>query len=75
MVWQDDRTLGQDIFLVTSSDGAVTFSAEQRVDDGGNGASYQTAPAVAGDGQGSLLVAWEDSRSGTRRIRFVLGKP
>lgn len=75
VVWQDDRTLGQDIFLVTSSDGGVTFSAEQRVDDGGNGASYQTAPAVAGDSQGSLLVAWEDSRTGTRRIRFVLGKP
>ena len=75
MVWQDDRTLGQDIFVATSSDGGVTFGMEQRVDDGGNGASYQTAPVVAADGLGALLVAWEDSRSGTQRIRFVLGKP
>lgn len=75
VVWQDDRTLGQDIYLATTTDGGVTFGAEQRVDDGGNGVSYQTAPIVAGDGQGSLFVAWEDSRSGQRRIRFVLGKP
>jgi hypothetical protein len=75
VVWQDDRTLGNDIYLSTSTDGGVTFGAEQRLDDGGEGPSYQTAPTVAGDGQGALFVAWEDSRSGTRRIRFVLGNP
>lgn len=75
VVWQDDRTLGNDIYMSTSADAGVTFGPEQRLDDGGNGPSYQTAPVVAGDGQGSLLVAWEDSRSGKRRIRFVLGKP
>ncbi len=75
VVWQDDRTLGNDIYLATSADAGVSFGVEQRLDDGGDGPSYQTAPVVAGDGQGSLLVAWEDSRTGKRRIRFVLGKP
>lgn len=75
VVWQDDRTLGQDIYMATSTDGGVTFGAEQRVDDGGQGPSYQTALVAAGDGQGSLFVAWEDNRSGRRRIRFALGKP
>lgn len=75
VVWQDDRTLGNDVYLATSNDAGVTFGVEQRLDDGGDGPSYQTAPVVASDGQGSLLVAWEDSRSGKRRIRFVLGKP
>lgn len=75
VVWQDDRTLGNDIYLATSADGGATFGAEQRVDDGGNGASYQTAPVSAGDGQGALMVVWEDSRSGGRRIRFALGTP
>jgi hypothetical protein len=75
IVWQDDRSLGNDLYMATSSDGGATFGAEQRLDDGGDGPSYQTAPVVAGDGQGSLMVVWEDSRSGKRRIRFVLGKP
>ena len=75
VVWQDDRTLGNDIYLATSTDGGASFGAEKRLDDGGDGPSYQTAPVVAGDGQGALFVAWEDSRTGKRRIRFVLGKP
>lgn len=75
LVWQDDRTLGNDVYLTTSTDGGATFGTEQRLDDGGDGASYQTAPVAAGDGLGGLFVAWEDSRTGTRRIRFVLGKP
>jgi len=75
VVWQDDRSLTQDVYLSISSDGGTTFGQEQRIDDGGNGASYQTAPAVAADGLGSLFVAWEDTRSGNRRIRFALGKP
>jgi hypothetical protein len=75
VVWQDDRTMGNDIYMATSSDAGATFGGEQRLDDGGDGPSYQTAPVAASDGQGSLLVVWEDSRSGKRRIRFVLGKP
>lgn len=75
VVWQDDRSLGQDIYVSVSEDGGAMFGLEQRIDDGGNGASYQTAPAVAADGQGSLFVAWEDTRLGHRRLRFALGKP
>ena len=75
LVWQDDRTLGSDIYLSTSIDAGANFGTEMRVDDGGDGPSYQTAPVIAGDGTGNVIVAWEDSRSGQRRIRFALGKP
>lgn len=75
VVWQDDRTLGADIYLSTSSDAGANFGTELRIDDGGDGASHQTAPVIAGDGAGSVIVAWEDARSGQRRIRFALGKP
>ncbi len=75
VVWQDDRTRGNDIYMSSSTDGGANFGAEKRIDDGGDGPSQQTAPTVAGDGLGSVIVAWEDSRTGQRRIRFVLGTP
>ncbi|UQA61850.1 hypothetical protein [Polyangium aurulentum] len=74
-VWQDDRTLASDIYLAASSDGGGSFGGEMRIDDGGDGPSYQTAPAAAGDGSGRVAIAWEDSRSGRTRIRWVVGTP
>ncbi|MDI1443656.1 hypothetical protein [Polyangium sp. 6x1] len=74
-VWQDDRTGGKDIYLATSVGGGASFGAERRLDDGGDGPSYQTGPAAAGNGLGGMVVAWEDTRSGRRRIRWVAGKP
>ena len=46
-----------------------------RVDDGGEGASYQLAPVIAAAGGGRVVVAWEDSRSGRRRIHAAAGAP
>jgi predicted amidohydrolase len=74
-VWQDDRTLGSDVYLAQSNDGGASFGGEMRIDDGGEGPSYQTAPAIAGDGIGKIAIAWEDSRSGRTRIRWAAGTP
>ncbi|MDI3286733.1 hypothetical protein [Polyangium sp. 15x6] len=74
-VWQDDRTGGKDVYLATSTDGGASFGAEKRIDDGGDGPSYQTGPAAAANGIGGMVAAWEDTRSGRRRIRWVAGKP
>lgn len=72
--WQDDRALGNDIYLATSSDGGATWAAEARVDDGGEGPSYQTWPAIAASAS-DVVIAWEDTRSGRRRVRYVAGSP
>jgi len=44
-----------------------------RIDDGGP--SHQLAPALASLPGGKAIIAWEDTRSGARRIRFVAGTP
>jgi hypothetical protein len=72
-VWQDFRTSGNDIYLAFSDDGGLTFGPERRVDDGGEGPSYQFAPQVAAAMREELLVLWEDTRSGRRQLRFVKG--
>ncbi len=69
--WQDQRSLGSDIYVAMSADGGKSFSAELRLDDGGEGQSLQFAPALAASG-GRAVVAWEDTRSGRRQIRYLL---
>ena len=67
-VWQDNRLGNNDIFFVRSRDGGVTFDADERVDDSGNGPSNQYRPDLAVDdadpGGRSVYVVWEDDRSG-----------
>ena len=73
-VWQDNRTGGNDVLLAVSGDGGTTFGEPVRVDDGGDGASYQFSPQVAALSSGQLIVAWTDTRSGRPRIRYVVGR-
>jgi hypothetical protein len=51
------------------------FAGESRIDDGGDGPSYQLAPAVAPLPAGGVAVVWEDTRSGKRQIRVAAGAP
>jgi predicted amidohydrolase len=71
-VWQDHGSFGNDALLAKSSDGGATFGAPSRVDDGGP-ASQQFRPRVAAFGATRLVVVWEDTRSGRRRLRFASG--
>ncbi|MCC6748901.1 MAG: hypothetical protein IT371_14680 [Deltaproteobacteria bacterium] len=74
-IWQDFRADGNDLYLAKSVDGGESFAPEQRVDDGGDGPSYQFTPVVAPLAKGRALVAWIDTRSGQRRVRIAVGAP
>ena len=74
VAWQDDRNGTNDIYFKRSSDGGVSFSADERVDDSGGGGSAQTAPVVAVDaGSMRCYVVWEDTRLGNSDI-FVASR-
>ena len=68
IVWTDNRSGDEDIYLAASGDGGASFSSNRRVDDGppGTNASY---PSIAVLPSGKLAVAWEDTRSGSKDIR------
>ncbi|HEU4537784.1 MAG TPA: hypothetical protein VFS00_26870, partial [Polyangiaceae bacterium] len=71
--WQDLRSLGNDVYVAASANGGATFGPEARVDDGGEGPSYQFAPRPADAGAGRVVIAWEDTRAGRRRVRYAAG--
>jgi len=68
IVWMDNRSGDEDIFLAASPDSGVSFTAPQRVDDG-PALTNQSHPAVAVTASGRVAVVWEDSRSGDDDIR------
>jgi predicted amidohydrolase len=70
-VWQDFRSQSGGIYLALSTDAGASFGPEMRIDDGG----HPLAPSIAPLPGGKAIIAWEDTRSGARRIRFVTGKP
>lgn len=72
IVWQDFRSLTNDIYLAVSTDAGASFGAELRIDDGGP-RSNQYAPAMISLPGGRVVVAWEDTRTGARRVRWVTG--
>ncbi|MGQ9582932.1 MAG: hypothetical protein ACUVV6_05385, partial [Thermoplasmatota archaeon] len=68
VVWMDNRSGDEDIYMATSTDGGSTFSPNTRVDDGPPGTN-QSHPSIAISGSGRVAVAWEDTRGGDRDIR------
>jgi hypothetical protein len=75
IAWQDDRGGTNDVYFKRSLDAGVIFTADERVDDTGAGASAQTAPAVAIDQAGGTrcYVVWEDTRNGNSDV-FVASR-
>ncbi|MBI2374678.1 MAG: exo-alpha-sialidase [Deltaproteobacteria bacterium] len=72
VAWSDMRGSSYDLYYVKSTDGGVTWSANQRLDDD-SGTGAAEAPRLAARPDGSMIVAaWQDSRSalsyGGRRI-------
>ena len=71
VAWQDNRLGNNDVFFTRSFDGGLSFQADERVDDTGDGTSEQTRPSLAFGGKGAkrvCYVAWEDSRNGDRDV-------
>ncbi|KPJ54070.1 hypothetical protein AMJ39_02085 [candidate division TA06 bacterium DG_24] len=63
VVWMDDRTGQHHIYFSQSTDGGLTWSASELVDDRTTG-TYSRFPSVAVDADGNVYAAWEDDRLG-----------
>jgi predicted amidohydrolase len=68
--WQDLRNSTSAIYVAVSADGGATFKTDARVDDAG--AAQALHPAIALSKK-TAIVAWEDTRSGERKVRFTSG--
>ncbi len=71
VAWQDGRLGNNDVFFATGEDATGVFTAAERVDDTGSGASEQTRPSLAVGGRRArrtCYVAWEDDRNGDADI-------
>jgi hypothetical protein len=68
--WYDGRDGAYDIYFNYSSDGGMTWTGDQRVDQDDNGMAYSAKPRMATDGLGHVHVVWEDLRNGNNDIYF-----
>jgi hypothetical protein len=69
VAWFDNANGAYDIYLSGSSDEGATFNAPVRVDsDQPAGIAYSAWPQVVAGTDGSVVVAWEDARSGKNDI-------
>jgi hypothetical protein len=68
VVWEDYRNGATDIYTQKlDGNGTRLWAADVRVNSG-SGTAYQRYPAVAVDGSGNVIVAWEDYRNGVPDI-------
>jgi hypothetical protein len=61
MVWNDNHSGDDDVYLAVSRDRGVTIGAPIRINGDGTTAP-QLAPSVAVDGSGRAVIAWLDAR-------------
>lgn len=65
VVWIDSRNGAFDILFNMSADNGVTWLSEpRRIDADDEGESFSSNPRFAVDGEGLIVVAWEDLRNG-----------
>lgn len=70
VVWQDRRNGDFDIYFTRSTDGGVTWLAQDiRLDTDGAGSGASENPQICVSGS-TVHVAWQDGRSGETDIRF-----
>ncbi|MEM2869225.1 MAG: hypothetical protein QW379_02225 [Thermoplasmata archaeon] len=68
VVWMDNRSGDNDVYIALSKDRGATFSPNRRVDDGPAGTN-QSCPSIAVGPSGVVIVVWEDDREGDIDIR------
>lgn len=71
VAWQDLRNGSNDVYLARLN--AQGFGPALRVDDAGPSAAQAWRPRVAAHEDGTVLVVWEDSRTGHAEIRVASG--
>ncbi|MGQ9587813.1 MAG: sialidase family protein [Thermoplasmata archaeon] len=71
VAWQDNRrnSLDYDVYMAFSTDGGNTFGRNVKVDDSTDTISWQERPSIAVAHDGTILVAWDDDRTGQIRVR------
>ncbi|MFK7930826.1 MAG: sialidase family protein [Myxococcota bacterium] len=62
VVWSDGINGAYDIYAASSTNRGDDFNESVRVDSDAPGAAFSSFPQVALDGDGHVVVAWEDSR-------------
>jgi len=67
VIWRDRRNGDYDIFVSTSTDSGITWSADVRVDNAPV-AVYSYNPSIAVDDGGAVYVAWDDNRNSSNNI-------
>src|SRR5256886_1113467 len=69
IAWPDSRNGNLDIYAAASTDGGVTWSQNNRVNDD-SGSSVQYMVGLAVDSRGTVHAAWEDKRNGSWNIYY-----
>ena len=72
--WDTRRNENWDVYLANSTDGGLSFSANQRVNDD-VGATHQASVDLTMDTNGYVYVVWSDLRNGNADIYFTKAPP
>ena len=68
VAWAEARSGAYDIFVASSTDGGQAFGRPVRVDSDAAGGAFSAFPQIAANGDGAVLVVWEDARAGLNDI-------
>lgn len=68
VVWADVVNGSYDIYAASSTSRGATFGPPIRVDSDPPGAAFSADPKVVADGDGQVVVVWEDSRNSLNDI-------
>ncbi len=68
IAWFDNVFGAYDIYIAGSADEGLTWGSPVRVDSDGPGDAYSAYPQVVANTNGTVMVAWEDARSGKNDI-------
>lgn len=71
IAWSDAVNGAYDIYVASSTNLGSSFAAPVRADSDTPGSAFSAFPQILADGQGTVMVAWEDSRDELNDIYFA----